>query len=91
MPWWKLMERAATARKSKAMRTHNARLAIAILKNGLKGGRLAAAQRAAIAVLRAPEPVPDAVSLVRFHKPGKAILKKARGLEAIAAACLARG
>jgi hypothetical protein len=75
------MESASPAKKSKVsgVRTHNARLAIAILENRLKGGCLAAAQNAAIAILRSVEPVAETVSLVRFHKPGKSILKKARG------------
>jgi hypothetical protein len=84
------MDRAAASR-NKVVRTHNARLAISILENGLKDGGLAAAQKAAIAVLRATEPVPESVALVRFRKPGKTILKKARELESVAAACLTRG
>ena len=85
------MDRAAAASRNKAVRAHNARLAIAILENGLKDGGLAAAQKAAIAVLRATEPIPESVSQVRFRKPGKSVLEKAHALESVATKCLARG
>ncbi len=85
------MSTAADRKSKSALRTHNARLAIAILENGLRDGRLAAAQKAAIAVLRSPDPLPETVSLVRFHQPGGAILSKAGDLEKAASACLKRG
>jgi len=67
------------------------RLAISILENGLKDGRLAAAQKSAIAILRAPEPVPESVSLVRFRDPSKMARAKAQSYEKIAGTFTKRG